>query len=99
MSYRHLIALLAPLAFALPAVAAEPWSPEAKSTFVQECVKGAQSGHSQEQLTAFCDCAATKVSEEFSEAEMAEMSKQVPPDAALQQRLVTASSSCNAKLQ
>lgn len=98
MSYRHLIALFAPLAFALPAVAAEPWSPEAKSTFVQECVKGAQSGHSQEKLTAFCDCAATKVSQEFSEAEMAEMSKQVPPDAALQKRLVTASSSCNEKL-
>ena len=84
MSYRHLIALFAPLAFALPAVAAQQWSPEAKSTFVQECVKGAQSGHSQEKLTAFCDCAATKVSQEFSEAEMAEMSKQVPPDAALQ---------------
>ncbi|SDI72893.1 hypothetical protein SAMN05216588_12327 [Pseudomonas flavescens] len=99
MSYRHLIALFAPLAFALPAVAAEPWSPEAKSTFVQECVKGAQSGHSKAQLTAFCDCAADKVSQEFSEAEMAEMGKQVPPDPALQKRLVTASSSCNAKLK
>ncbi|TBU87544.1 hypothetical protein [Phytopseudomonas dryadis] len=99
MSYRHLIALFAPLAFVLPAAAAEPWTPQAKATFVQECVKGAQSDHSQAQLTAFCDCAATKVSEEFSEAEMVEMSRQSPPDPALQQRLMTASSSCNEKLQ
>ncbi|SDF87202.1 hypothetical protein D16iCDA_10220 [Pseudomonas seleniipraecipitans] len=99
MSYRHLIALFAPLAFALPAAAAQSWSPEAKAMFVQECVKGAQAGHSEEKLTAFCDCAATKVSQEFSEAEMADMSKQVPPDPALQKRLMTASSSCNTQLQ
>lgn len=98
MRYRHLIALFAPLAFAVPVVAAE-WAPDAKATFVRECVNGAQGEHTPAQLQAFCGCAADKVSSEFSEAEMQAMSRQSPPDPALQQRLVSASSSCGTHLQ
>lgn len=98
MNYRHLIALFAPLAFALPA-AADDWPAGAKSAFVKECVANAQSNHSAAQVQAYCECAADKVSKEFSEAEMQEMNRQSPPDPALQQRLVKASSSCNATLQ
>ncbi|WP_372877237.1 hypothetical protein [Pseudomonas sp.] len=98
MNYRHLIALVLPLALALPATAAE-WPAGAKIEFVNECVAGAQASHSEEQLRAFCECAADKVSQEFSAAELEAMRSQTQPDPALQQRLVTASNSCNAKLQ
>jgi hypothetical protein len=98
MSYRHLIALFLPLAFALPATAAD-WPAGAKTEFVNECVAGAQSSHSKERLQAFCECAADKVSQEFSDAELEAMRSQSQLDPALQQRLVTASNSCNAKLQ
>ena len=98
MSYRNLIALFAPLAFALPAVAADSWTAEARNTFVNECVKGAASAHSQAKLQAFCGCAADKVAAEFSEKDMAELGRQNPPDERLQQRLMQASSSCNDKL-
>ena len=98
MNYRHLLALLAPLAVALPA-AADDWPPEAEASFVRECVAGAEGSHSTAQLQAYCECAADKVRQEFSAAEMQEMSRQSPPDPALQQRLVNASSGCRARLQ
>lgn len=93
MSYRHLFALALPLAVALPLSAAE-WSAQAKNEFVQQCVAGAPAGHDEAQLKAYCGCAAGKVSTEFSEAELHEMASQVPPDPAMQERLVRASSSC-----
>jgi len=98
MNYRHLLALLASLAVALPA-AADDWPPEAEASFVRECVAGAEGSHSTAQLQAYCECAADKVRREFSAAEMEEMSRQSPPDPVLQQRLVNASSGCRAKLQ
>lgn len=98
MTYRHLLAFALPLAVALPLSAAE-WSSQAKSEFVQQCIAGAPTGYDQSQLNGYCECAADKVSREFSAAELEEMSRQSPPDAALQQRLITASSSCSDKLQ
>lgn len=98
MRYRYPLALLAPLAFTLSAAAAD-WPPGAKAEFVTQCVAGAQSSHGPAQLQAYCECAADKVIEEFSEAEMQAMNRQSPPDPALQQRLVTASSPCKARLQ
>ena len=98
MTYRHLLALAQPLAVALPVSAAE-WSDSAKNEFVQQCIAGAPAGYEEPQLRAYCDCAATKVSEEFSEAELHEMTRQSPPDTAMQQRLVNASSSCSSKLK
>lgn len=97
MNYRHLLALCVPLVFSLPAAAA--WPASAKAQFTKECVASAQSNHSKAQLQAYCECAADKVSGEFSEAELQEMGRQSPPDPALQQRLIDASSSCNAKLE
>ena len=98
MTYRHLLALALPLAVALPVAAAE-WSDNAKTEFVQQCIAGAPAGYEEPQLRAYCDCAATKVSQEFSEAELQEISRQSPPDPAMQQRLVNASSSCAEKLK
>lgn len=98
MTYRLLLAFALPLAVALPLSAAE-WSSQARAEFVQQCVAGAPSGYDQGQLKAYCECAAEKVSREFSPAELKEMSRQTPPDSALRQRLITASSSCNDKLQ
>lgn len=98
MTYRHLLALALPLAVALPVSAAE-WSDNAKTEFVQQCIAGAPAGYEEPQLRAYCDCAATKVSQEFSEAELQEISRQSPPDPTMQQRLVNASSSCGEKLK
>lgn len=98
MNYRHLIAFFIPLAFALPATAAG-WPEGAKTEFANECIAGAQASHSKELLQAFCECAAEQVSREVSAAELEAMRSQSQPNPALQQRLVTASSSCNAKLQ
>ena len=98
MTYRHLLALALPLTVALPVSAAQ-WSAQVKNEFVQQCVAGAPAGYEDAQLKAYCDCAADKVSAEFSEAELQEMSRQSPPDPAMQQRLVKASSSCGEKLK
>ncbi len=101
MSYRHLPARLfaacAPLLVSFPAAA--DWPAGAKSQFTEECIASAQSSHSQAQLRAYCECAATKVSSEFSEAELRELGRQASPDPALRQRLIDASSSCEAQLQ
>lgn len=98
MNHRHLLACALPLAVALPLSAAE-WTAQAKAEFVQHCVNGAPAGYQQPRLQAYCDCAASKVSQEFSEAEVQEISRQSPPDAALQQRLVAATGSCAGKLK
>ncbi|WAJ37076.1 hypothetical protein OU800_21105 [Pseudomonas sp. GOM7] len=98
MPYRHLLAAALPLVLALPVSAAE-WSDKAKNDFVQQCINGAPAGYEEPQLRAYCDCAATKVSEEFSEEELEAMSRQSPPDQAMQQRLVKASSSCSGELK
>lgn len=98
MTYRHLLAVALPLVLALPVSAAE-WSDKAKSDFVQQCIAGAPAGYEEPQLRAYCDCAATRVSEEFSEQELQAMSRQSPPDTALQQRLVKASSTCSGELK
>jgi hypothetical protein len=97
MNYRHLLALFAPLVLALPASAAE-WPASAKAEFARECIASAQSKHSPAQLQAYCDCAATKVSSEFSEAELQAMDQQAAPDPAMQKRLIAASNSCTSKL-
>jgi len=99
MNYRHLIAFFLPLAFALPSAAAQSWPAGAKAEFVKECVAGAPEGHDTSNLKAYCECAAEKVSAEFSEAEMQAMASQSTPDPAMQQRLIKASGSCESNLQ
>ncbi|HZX18699.1 MAG TPA: hypothetical protein VFF22_17750 [Pseudomonas sp.] len=97
MNNRHLIAFFAPLAFALPAAA--EWSTDATAEFTRECVASAPSDHSEAQLKAYCECAADKISSEFTEDELQAMGRQSPPDPELQRRLLNASSSCDSKLQ
>lgn len=96
MNYRHLLALFTPLILALPASAAE-WPAGAKNEFVRSCVASAQSRDSPAQLRAYCECAATRVSREFSEADMQAINSQ-SPDPALQGRLIEVSSNCTSQL-
>ena len=101
MSYRPLLAQL--LAACVPLLvsfsAAADWPAGAKNQFTEECIASAQGSHSQAQLRAYCECAATQVSSEFSEAELRELGQQASPDPALRQRLIDASSSCEVHLQ
>ncbi|GIZ12613.1 hypothetical protein [Pseudomonas sp. NCCP-436] len=97
MPYRHLLALALPFSIVLSAGAAE-WSAQARSEFVQQCVAGAPTGYQEAKLKAYCDCAADKVSAEFSESELQAMTRQSPMDPAMQQRLQKASGSCATKL-
>ncbi|GGJ82965.1 hypothetical protein [Pseudomonas matsuisoli] len=97
MRYLKLITAGAALAFTLPAAA--DWTPQARSAFVQQCVAGAQGSHGQGQLQAYCECAAEKVSAEFTEEEIKNMGSQGASDPAVRQRLMNASSSCNANLK
>lgn len=97
MKYRHLIALLFPLAIALPASA--EWPEGAKAPFVAECVEGAQAEHSAAKAKEFCECAADEVSSEFSTAELEEMGSQQEIDPEMRQRLIDASKRCESILQ
>ncbi|WP_150304668.1 hypothetical protein [Pseudomonas saliphila] len=97
MKYRHLIALLFPLAVALPASA--EWPEGAKAPFVAECIEGAQAAHSAATAKAFCECAADEVSSEFSTAELEEMGSQQEIDPETRQRLIDASKRCESILQ
>lgn len=97
MKYRHLIALLFPLAVALPASA--EWPEGAKAPFVAECIEGAQAEHSAAKAKAFCECAAGEVSSEFSTSELEEMGSQDAIDQGTRQRLIEASRRCESVLQ
>ncbi len=97
MKTRILLALVAPLAFALPAVA--DWPAGAKDQFTTECVASARTDHSRDQAKAFCDCAADEVAKEFSQSELEEMGQQQQVDAATQQRLINASTACEGRLE
>lgn len=97
MKYRYLIALLFPLAVALPASA--EWPEGAKAPFVAECVEGAQAEHDAAIAKAFCECAADEVSSEFSTAELEEMGGQQEIDQETRQRLIDASKRCESVLQ
>ena len=96
MKTRHLIALLAPLAFILPAAA--DWPAGAKDQFTQECVASAQVEHSAAQAQAFCDCAANEVASEFSNSELEQMGQQQQMDPETQERLINASARCENQL-
>lgn len=91
MKYRHLIAFLTPLAFAVPAMA---WSDDARDRFTQECVMAVEAEHGANKARSYCDCAADNVSQEFSEEELEAMGVQAGIDPAVEERLVAASSSC-----
>ena len=97
MRYLKLITASAALAFALPAAA--DWTPQARSAFVQQCVSGAQGSHGSDQLQAYCECAADRVSAEFSEKEVQEMGSQGASTPEVRQRLMNASASCNSHLK
>lgn len=93
---RHFIAFLTPLVFALPAAA--DWPNVARTGFVAECVESAALEHTAATAQAFCECAADRVSNEFSAAELETLSSGAV-DPAVQQRLIDASSSCAGELE
>ena len=97
MKTRILLALVAPLAFALPAVA--DWPAGAKDQFTTECIASARTDHSRDQAKAFCDCAADEVAQEFSQSELEQMGQQQQLDPAVQERLINASVRCEGRLE
>lgn len=95
MRYSSLIALFAPLAFALPAAAAN-WPDGARDQFLSECVSGAQNNVSADKAKAYCGCAADEVGKEFNETELQELHAKrgadITPD--VRDRLAKASNAC-----
>ncbi|PAU59712.1 hypothetical protein BZL41_16400 [Pseudomonas sp. PIC25] len=97
MRYHPLLALFASLAVTLPAVAAD-WPAGGKADFIKECVASSKATHGEDAAKDYCECAADKVSDEFSEAEMEELHSKTGITPQMQQRLVSASSSCLSEL-
>lgn len=93
---RHLIAFLAPLAFALPAFA--QWPDNARDNFIAECVATTELEHSSAKARAFCDCAANEVAKDLSTDELEAMAGEAV-DPAIQERLITAAQRCTDELE
>ena len=98
MRYPILIALFVPMLVGLPAVAAE-WPAGERDHFIQECQTSAQASIAPEKLQRYCSCAADKVSNEFSRAELDELKAQKTPlPQETHQRLLKVSQSCLSQL-
>jgi len=95
MRYSSLIALFAPLAFALPAAAAN-WPDGAREQFLAECVGGAQGNVDAAKAKAYCTCAADEVGKEFSQSELEELHAKRGMDISpeVRNRLAKASNAC-----
>lgn len=93
---RHLIAFIAPLAFALPAFA--DWPDNARASFISECVETTQLEHSSTKAQSFCNCAADEVARDLSSDELQSMGSEAV-DPAIQERLITAAQSCTTELE
>lgn len=93
---RHLIAFIAPLAFALPAFA--EWPDNARENFIAECVATTQLEHSPAKAEAFCECAADEAAQDLSSDELEAMAGEAV-DPALQERLLAAAQRCTGELE
>lgn len=95
MHYRHLLMIIAPMAFALPASA--DWPTGARVNFVAECMENSQAELDAPVAKMFCECAADEVSKVFSEEELEAMGSGIDPT--LEERLIQTTRSCADKLQ
>ena len=95
MRTRQLLVFTTALAFALPAVA--DWPSGARTGFVAECIENAQASHDARQAKLFCECAADEASNEFSQAELEQMSQGMNGE--MEQRLIESARSCSGNLE
>lgn len=95
MRYRPLILLVTSTVFAMPAAA--DWPSGARTGFVAECIENSQATHDASRAKAFCECAADQASEEFTEAELEQMSQGM--DRQMEERLIETARSCSSLLE
>lgn len=93
---KHLLALVLPLAVALPVSAAE-WTPNAQHEFQQHCATKAPAGYEPNQIKTYCECASTEAAKSFNDQELTALAEG-STDAGLQERLNKVLHACMAKL-
>lgn len=98
MRYTTLIAFFVSVLIGLPALAGE-WPTGEREHFIQECRTSAQANIPVDKLQRYCNCAADRVSSEFSGAELEVLKTQKTPlPEQIQQRLIKVSQSCLSQL-
>ena len=84
----RLLALLAPVALALPLSAHAAMDNATHETFIQNCMAAAGQKLDAKAAQAHCTCGANSVNKHFSDAEIKTLSNaQTPPDSKLTARL------------
>lgn len=79
MKLTRLLALLAPIALAMPLSAQAAMSAPTKAKFIQDCVATAGQKLDAASAKSHCECGAEQVSKNFSSAEIEKMSSANPP--------------------
>jgi hypothetical protein len=79
MKLLRLLALLAPVALAVPISAQAAMSAPTRAKFISDCVSTAGQTLDQKTAKAHCECGAEQVSKNFSSAEIEKMSNANPP--------------------
>ncbi|MFK7698802.1 hypothetical protein [Pseudomonas caspiana] len=80
MKLLRLLALLAPVALAVPLSAQAAMSAPTKAKFINDCVATAGKKLDEKSAKAHCECGAEQVSKNFSSAEIEKMSNDnLPP--------------------
>ncbi len=88
MKFLRTLALLAPIALALPFNAQAAMGKETRSTFIKECVAAAGQKIDVKSAESHCECGALQVDKNFSDTEIAQLSKEgAQPSAELTQKL------------
>ncbi|MFC6301858.1 hypothetical protein GNF76_25385 [Pseudomonas sp. CCM 7893] len=97
MRLKHLLALAAPFALLLPLSVQAAWPEGGKSSFQQDCQKGAMQNPNVNpaQAKAHCECGANALEKNFSKEELSKlMDRNTPPDNALLAKAQSAIQSC-----
>ena len=102
MRMTHLLAFAAPLALLLPLSAQAAWPKDTvlKEQFMAQCVPAAAQTIGEKAAKVHCGCGATKIGENFTQAEIKElMSKEGAKNPELQQKALNAIAECKASPQ
>ena len=100
MRMTHLLAFAAPLALLLPLSAQAAWPKDLKAQYTAQCVPAAAKTIGEKAAKVHCECGATKIGENFTQAEIKElMSKEGAKNPELQQKALNAIAECKASPQ
>ncbi|BAN46168.1 hypothetical protein [Metapseudomonas resinovorans] len=98
MRCKTLTTLLVSAVISLPAIAAQ-WPAGERERFVQDCKSATQAKIEEDNLERYCGCAADKVGNDLSDAELQKLAGQKTPlPESLQKRLEAVSKSCLSQL-